>query len=172
LGVQTLVWPFSKGEKMMIEEEKETFGNFDFAKALEFLNLFPYSKWEVKVSPIQASEALKINLKRAERQVTAASNEWEQRLFMELIFLEALENHNIRMWQEKRVDAGRSLFIGKADFVFTQYQASFKIPYVVLSEAKKDDFEQGWGQCLMAAKASQIIHEHALPSPMLNLVYV
>jgi hypothetical protein len=30
---------------------------------------------------------------------------------------------------------------------------------VVLSEAKKDDFEQGWGQCLMAAKASQMINE-------------
>ena len=79
----------------MIETEKETFGNFDFAKALEFLNLFPYLKWEVQVSPIQASEALKVNLKRAERQVTTGANEWDQRLFMELIYNE-LRNKRIK----------------------------------------------------------------------------
>jgi len=142
----------------MTDEKKETFGNFDLAKALEFLNLFPYQKWNIQVKSIQPSESLVISLKRAERQITTGSNEWEQRLFMELIFLEALENHNIRMWQEKHLDAGVSPYKGKVDFAFTPYQASFKLPYVVLSEPKKDDFEQGWGQCLMAIKASQIIN--------------
>lgn len=137
----------------------ETFGDFDFAKALEFLDLFPYFKWDTNASPLPASDILKVNLRRAERQVTTGSNEWEQRLFMELIFLEALENHRIRMWQEKPIDAGKSPFRGKADFVFTPYQASFKMPYIVLSEAKKDDFEKGWGQCLMAVKAAQLINE-------------
>jgi hypothetical protein len=143
----------------MVKGNQETFGDFDFAKALEFLDLFPYFKWYIEVHPLQASENLKVNLKRAERQVTTGSNEWEQRLFMELIFLEALENHNIRMWQEKQIDAGNSPFRGKTDFVFTPYQASFKMPYIVLSEAKQDDFEKGWGQCLMAVKSSQIINE-------------
>lgn len=142
----------------MAEEEKETFGNYDLAKALEFLNLFPYLKWEIEFKPVQPSESLKINLKRAERQVITGSNEWEQRLFMELIFLEALGDRNIRMWQEKRIDAGESPFRGKADFVFTPYQASFRIPYIIMSEAKKDDFEQGWGQCLIAAKAAWMIN--------------
>ncbi len=143
----------------MTEIEKETFGNFDLARALEFLDLFPYLKWEIQFKPIQPSEALKINLRRAERQVAAGSNEWEQRLFMELIFLEALEDHDIRMWQEKQIDAGESPFRGKADFAFTPYQVSFKTPYIILAEAKKDDFEQGWGQCLMAVKAAQIVNE-------------
>jgi hypothetical protein len=143
----------------MTEDNKETFGNFDLAKALEFLNLFPFQKWNLQVKSIHPSEALIITLKRAERQITTGSNEWEQRLFMELIFLEALESHNIRMWQEKHIDAGESPYKGKVDFVFTPYQASFKLPYVVLSEAKKDNFEQGWGQCLMAIKASQIINK-------------
>ncbi len=141
------------------KDDKETFGDFDFARALEFLDLFPYKKWEVDAPPVQASEILKVNLKRAERQVTTGSNEWEQRLFMELIFLDALENHNIRMWQEKQINAGASPFKGKADFVFTPYRASFKMPYLILSEAKKDDFEKGWGQCLMAVKSSQMINE-------------
>jgi len=46
----------------MTEEKKETFGNFDFAKALEFLNLFPYQKWNIQVKSIQPSESLVISL--------------------------------------------------------------------------------------------------------------
>lgn len=144
---------------MTKRQADETFGNFDFARALEFLGLFPYAKWELDIAPLAISEVLKINLQRAERQVTTGSNEWEQRLFMELIFLEVLGNHNLRMWQEKQINAGKTPFRGKADFVFTPYQAQFKLPYIILSEAKKDNFEQGWGQCLMGIKASQMINE-------------
>lgn len=142
----------------MVEQEKETFGNFDLTRALEFLQLFPYHKWEPAYTPIQASEALRVNLRRAERQITTGSNEWEQRLFMELMFLEALEHHDIRMWQEKPLDAGESPFRGKVDFAFTPYQARFTMPYVVVAEAKKDDFEQGWGQCLIALKTADILN--------------
>ncbi|MBT8420804.1 MAG: hypothetical protein KJO08_08095 [Gammaproteobacteria bacterium] len=145
----------------MTDDKKQIFSDFDFAGALEFLHLFPYEKWEPKITPIQPTTSLMINLKRAERQITTDANEWEQRLFMELVFLEALENHNIRMWQEKSIDAGSSPFRGKVDFAFTSYRASFKLPYVVLSEAKKEDFEKGWGQCLMAAKATQLLNEQA-----------
>lgn len=141
--------------------ERETFGNFDLTRALEFLNLFPYFKWEIPFAPILPSAALTINLERAEKQIIVGSNEWEQRLFMELLFLEALENHQIRMWQEKQIDAGQTPFRGKVDFAFTPYQVSFKTPFILLSEAKKDDFEQGWGQCLIALRAAQILNGQA-----------
>jgi hypothetical protein len=64
---------------------QETFGSFDLTKALEFLQLFPYKKWVIEYEPIQPSESLLINLRRAERQITTGSNEWEQRLFMEFL---------------------------------------------------------------------------------------
>lgn len=137
---------------------QDTFGNFDLSRAVDYLNLFPYSKWEIPFQPVPLSDTLTVNLRRAERQVTTGSNEWEQRLFMELIFLEALENHHLRMWQEKNLDAGETPFKGKVDFAFTPYQALFKSPYVIVAEAKKDDFEQGWGQCLMALKAAQLLN--------------
>ncbi len=138
--------------------EQETFGNFDLTRALEFLQLFPYQKWEFAYQPIPPSESLLTNLRRAERQITTGSNEWEQRLFMELMFLEALEHHDIRMWQEKPLDAGESPFRGKVDFAFTPYQARFTMPYIVVAEAKKDDFEQGWGQCLLALKTAHLLN--------------
>ena len=141
------------------QQSSETFGNFDLTKALEFLGLFPYQKWEIPFQEIPPSESLTINLQRAERQVTTGSNEWEQRLLMELIFLEALDHHNLRMWQEKQMDAGSAPFRGKVDFAFTPYQPRFKSPFVIVAEAKKDDFEQGWGQCLIALKAASILNE-------------
>jgi len=144
---------------MTEDTTQETFGNFDLTRALEVLHLFPYEKWEIPFKPVQPSESLTINLRRAERQIITGSNEWEQRLFMELIFLEALENHNIRMWQEKLLNAGSSPFKGKVDFAFTPYQARFTTPYILVSEAKKDEFEQGWGQCLMALKAAYMLNE-------------
>jgi hypothetical protein len=130
-------------------------------RALELLHLFPYETWDIPFHPIAPSEALTINLRRAERQITTGSNEWDQRLLMELIFLEALDPHNLRMWQEKQLDAGAPPFRGKVDFAFTPYQARFKTPFVIVAEAKKEDFEQGWGQCLIAMKAAQMINEQA-----------
>ena len=134
----------------MNQTEKETFGSFDLTRALEFLNLFPYFKWEIQFDAVPISDTLRVNLQRAARQIVAGSNEWEQRLFIEQLFLEAMENHNVRMWQEKQIDAGQAPFRGKVDFAFTPYQASFKTPFLLLAEAKKDDFEQGWGQCLIS----------------------
>jgi hypothetical protein len=46
----------------MSEESKETFGNFDFASALELLDLFPYLKWEPQITPLQITDSLKVNL--------------------------------------------------------------------------------------------------------------
>nr|VFJ89208.1 MAG: hypothetical protein BECKLFY1418B_GA0070995_101410 [Candidatus Kentron sp. LFY]VFK18136.1 MAG: hypothetical protein BECKLFY1418C_GA0070996_10394 [Candidatus Kentron sp. LFY] len=143
----------------MTTDRKETFSDFDFAEALEFLDLFPYKKWLFEIDPIPASDSLKINLKRVERQVTTGANEWEQRLPMELVFLEVLESYDIRMWQERSINAGHAPFHGKVDFAFTPYRASLGLPYVVLSEAKKDDFEKGWGQCLMAMKTTCLLNE-------------
>nr|VFJ53443.1 MAG: hypothetical protein BECKFW1821B_GA0114236_10152 [Candidatus Kentron sp. FW] len=78
---------------------------------------------------------------------------------MELVFLEALENHDLRMWQERSIDTGSAPFRSKVDFAFTPYRTSFKLPYVVLSEAKKEDFDKGWGQCLMALRTTQLLNE-------------
>ncbi len=143
----------------MEQDDKKTFGNFDLGKALKFLKLPPPLKWKFKWQPIKPSDFLVHGLEETERQVTVGSNEWDYRLFMGLVFLETLKNHSIRMWQEKRLDAGESPFRGKVDFAFTAYQVDFESPYLIMSEAKKEAFEQGWGQCLIAMKTCQILNE-------------
>lgn len=140
---------------------QETFGNFDLTRALEYLQLYPYDTWAIAFQAIPPSDALMINLRRAERHITTGSNEWDQRLLMELIFLEALDQRQIRMWQEKQLDAGMSPLKGKVDFAFTPNQARFQTPYIVVAEAKKEDFDQGWGQCLLAMKAASVLNRKA-----------
>jgi hypothetical protein len=147
--------PRNKGINM----GKETFSDYDITKAMAFLNLSHPLKWDIPLNAVTPSDFLTVGLREAERQVIIGSNEWEQRLFMELIFLEALRGRNLKMWQEKQIDGGESPFRGKVDFAFTPYHIAFKSPYLILSEAKKEDFEQGWGQCLMAMKACQMMNE-------------
>ncbi len=137
---------------------EKTFSEYDLTSVLELLNLAPPLEWEIDFKPVEPTPFLTYGLKQARKQITVGSNEWDQRLFMELVFLETLNDHNLRMWQEKQIDAGESPFRGKVDFVFTPYQAKFKMPYLVLSEAKKEDFEQGWGQCLLGMKTCQILN--------------
>ncbi len=138
---------------------QETFS--DITRAMSLLNIATDILWEINISPIEPSAFLQLGLQRARKQITFGANEWEHRLFMELFFLEALENHSLRMWQEKSLDAGQSPFRGKVDFIFTPYQIKFQRPYLVLSEAKKENFEQGWGQCLLAMKTCQLLNAQA-----------
>ena len=109
--------------------EKETFSDYDITKAMAFLNLSHPLKWDIPLNSVSPSDFLTVGLREAERQVIIGSNEWEQRLFMELIFLEALRGSNLKMWQEKQIDGGESPFRGKVDFADTGYfPNSDKVP--------------------------------------------
>lgn len=141
------------------ETDEKTFSNYKISDALELLNFPPPFVWHIEAEPIPPSSFLTYGLQQARIQITTDSNEWEQRFLMELFFMEALRNHRLRMWQERSLDAGKSPFRGKVDFIFTPYQVKLKTPFMVLSEAKKEDFEQGWGQCLLAMKTCQLLND-------------
>ncbi|OQY44597.1 MAG: hypothetical protein B6242_12370 [Anaerolineaceae bacterium 4572_78] len=141
------------------EKKEKTFSDYKIADVLILLDLPPPLRWKLEFKSIDPSPFLTYGLQQALIQITSDSNEQEQRFFMELFFMEALVNHKLRMWQERPLDAGKSPFRGIIDFALTPYQPKFKTPYLVLSEAKKDDFEQGWGQCLLAMKTCQMLNE-------------
>ncbi|OQY47092.1 MAG: hypothetical protein B6242_05845 [Anaerolineaceae bacterium 4572_78] len=142
----------------MEKEEKGTFGDFDMAKAMKFLGIPYYHKWRFDITPISPSSFLTTGLRKADKHITVGINEGEQKLYAELVFLETTENHNLRMWQERYIGTEKP-FRGRVDFAFTQNQVMLETPYLVVSEAKKEDFEQGWGQCLMAMKTCLMLNE-------------
>jgi hypothetical protein len=64
------------------------------------------------------------------------------------------------LWSHVALVAGEE-FDGYPDYLFTKRTALGMVrdkPYVLVVEAKKDDFEGGWGQCLAALLAAQTLN--------------
>ena len=64
------------------------------------------------------------------------------------------------LWSHVSLNVGEE-FDGYPDYLFTKRTALGMVrdkPYVLVVEAKKDDFEGGWGQCLAALLAAQTIN--------------
>ena len=64
------------------------------------------------------------------------------------------------LWSHVSLQAGTE-FEGFPDFLFTKRTALGLVrekPYLMVVEAKKDDFDGGWGQCLTALLAAQTIN--------------
>lgn len=68
-------------------------------------------------------------------------------------------------WIQKSI-AYDSVLSGTPDYIFSKRSELGKTvlakPIVIVVEAKKNDFEQGWGQCLAELIASQKLNEHPL----------
>ena len=64
------------------------------------------------------------------------------------------------LWSHVSLQAGAE-FEGFPDFLFTKRTALGLVrekPYLMVVEAKKDDFDGGWGQCLTALLVAQTIN--------------
>jgi hypothetical protein len=64
------------------------------------------------------------------------------------------------LWSHVSLTAGAE-FDGFPDFLFTKRTAMGLVrekPYLMVVEAKKDDFDGGWGQCLTALLGAQTIN--------------
>jgi len=65
-------------------------------------------------------------------------------------------------WSHVSLSAGTE-FDGYPDYLFTKKTSLGMVrdkPYVLVVEAKKDDFEGGWGQCFTAMIATQILNDN------------
>lgn len=78
----------------------------------------------------------------------------------------------LSFWIQKSI-AYDDLLCGTPDYIFSEKSALGKTvlekPILIVVEAKKNDFEQGWGQCLAELIASQKINED-LENPVFGVV--
>jgi hypothetical protein len=66
------------------------------------------------------------------------------------------------LWSHVSMKVGEE-FDGYPDYLFTKLSPLGMVrdkPYLLVVEAKKDDFDGGWGQCLAAMIAAQTINEN------------
>jgi hypothetical protein len=69
-------------------------------------------------------------------------------------------SHNLLIWSHQALNYDENLS-GVPDYIVARRSPRGKVileqPYLILVEAKKDNFEEGWGQCLAEMLAAQKI---------------
>lgn len=76
------------------------------------------------------------------------------------LLLEIAKRHlKLKVWPGISLEADPEEGLkGEPDYVVTKAGNIPKSPYVIIMEAKKDDFSKGWGQALTAMKAAQVLN--------------
>lgn len=96
---------------------------------------------------------------------TAASETARCEFIIAPLLLTVYKNHyeNYSFWSHKGIFYD-DVLQGKPDYIFSKRSKLGKTvldtPIVAIVEAKKDDFESGWGQCLAALIAAQKINNN------------
>ncbi|RKZ47609.1 MAG: hypothetical protein DRR16_20055 [Candidatus Parabeggiatoa sp. nov. 3] len=95
-------------------------------------------------------------------------------LIISPLLREMYKNHSEKysFWIQKSI-VFDAVLSGTPDYIFSKKSSLGKTvletPIVIVVEAKKNDFEQGWGQCLAELVASQKINEN-VEKPVYGIV--
>lgn len=108
------------------------------------------------------------------RSVVEHSEEMRNSQLIKPFLWEIWRQHlNLYLWEgmDMNVYSKRRL-TGKHDYFVTKKAKIPQPPYCIIVEAKKDDFERGWGQALAAMKAAQILNkkQSAIHIPIYGIV--
>ncbi len=94
-----------------------------------------------------------------------ASEASRSEIIISPLLREVYKNHyqNYSFWIQKSINYN-SILWGTPDYIFSKRSELGKTvleqPIVIVVEAKKNDFEQGWGQCLAQLVASQKLNKN------------
>ncbi len=140
-------------------------------------------KYEVKYSEsdflsvreISPSEAFVEDFEFSKENIDIFTSEASRsELIISPLLRELYKKHNQKysFWIQKSI-AYDAILSGTPDYIFSKRsnlgKTVLETPIVVVVEAKKNDFEHGWGQCLAELVASQKINEDP-DSPVYGIV--
>ncbi len=115
---------------------------------------------------ISPSETFLKDLEFAKENIDIfASEASRSEIIISPLLREVYKNHhqNYSFWIQKSITYD-SILSGTPDYIFSKKSELGKTvlekPIVIIVEAKKNDFEQGWGQCLAELVASQKLNEN------------
>lgn len=137
-------------------EKKKPFNKFNLAEAYNFLNLTDPIDWEIPFAATEPTPFFNEELKRLDA-FDLESGERGNEVLIDSILREALTRRTkLKVWKEVHLKTKE--LSGRTEYLLAQRSRILKNPFVCLAEAKKDNFQQGAAQCLLAMKASQIIN--------------
>jgi len=117
----------------------------------------------LQLSPIAIDERFQQDLSYVMQHVDVKMSEASISEFLIAPILKEIwkqYDDTLLIWSHVSLNVGEE-FEGYPDYLFTKRTPLGLVrdkPYVLVVEAKKDDFEGGWGQCLAAMLAAQTIN--------------
>lgn len=143
--------------EIIIATKKKTFNKFTLAEAYDFLGLAKLQDWEIGFSPVEPTTLFEQYLKRLDA-FDLVSSESGKEVLIDAILNEALARRTqLKVWKEVYLKTAE--VSGRSEYVLAQRIDILKHPFVCLTEAKKDDFENGLAQCLVGMKVCQFLNQ-------------
>lgn len=132
-------------------EEKKKFSSFTVKEALKRLGLEDLTGWKPDFAPLAPTEFFAERLRRLEN-FDLTQTEDAKELLIEAVCEDVLERHrSLRAW--KSVALSTDELTGRADYLIAKRRRYVETPLLCVTEAKRDDFEKGLGQCLAEMEA-------------------
>ncbi|MEB3295403.1 MAG: hypothetical protein VKJ24_19790 [Synechococcales bacterium] len=134
--------------------KRKNFSSFNTKEAFKQLNLDELTPWSFTVTPIPVSKFFQERLDRLQRHFDLDSCEESQKLLIDAVCDEALENlDRLKIWKGANLETDTTC--GVADYLIAERKRYLEHPFLCIIEAKRDDFEQGLAQCLVEMQACQ-----------------
>ncbi len=138
----------------MTRVKKKNFSSFTYTEALKHLNIKHLCAWSFDTEPVEPSDFFQKSLIRKSEVFDLQTGEESKKLIIDLICEEVLHNFkHLKVWKSAALSDEET--IGYVDYLIAERQAYLEAPFLCIVEAKKDDFEQGFAQCLPEMKACQ-----------------
>ena len=143
---------------------RTSFSKFDLPTALEKVGLRNLTEWNLSITPQLPSSFFQEKIQRLKRFDTARS-EGAKLLLADALFEEAIQPYiQLKIFKETTINSSDTG--GLVDYLITPNATVPILPFLCVSEAKKDDFEKGLAQCLVQMQACFEINQqekHCFP---------
>ncbi len=134
--------------------KRKKFSSFTLASALKQLKIERFYPWDLVSEPVPVSAFLRERLDRLEKIFDLRGYQESKKLLIDALCEESiLPCDRLKVWKGAALKSDE--LNGNVDYLIAENRVYLEAPMLCIAEAKKDNFEQGLGQCLVEMQACQ-----------------
>jgi hypothetical protein len=139
--------------KTKATKKRRNFSSFTLAEAFKQLGVQQLLDWPLTAEPVTPSPFFHEQMQRL-KQFDLHGSESAKALLIDAVYEEVIPQHaQLKIWKEAPLTSDQ--LGGVVDYLIAPNRRYLEAPLLCVTEAKKDDFEQGLTQCLVAMQACQ-----------------
>ncbi len=132
---------------------KRNFADLTLKDVMLLLQQQNFVPWQITAPPRPPSDYLRETFSRL-RVFDLTNSEAAKLLLIDALFVEIVPNHPpLKIWKAALLES--DTLVGVADYLIAPKRAYMATPLLCVTEAKRDDFEQGRVQCVAEMHACQ-----------------